>query len=62
MGAPHKAMKDKSAGVILVNLGTPAEPTTASVRQFLREFLSDPRVVDNIIHHLMIFHNTKSKM
>ena len=46
MGAPHKAMKDKSAGVILVNLGTPAEPTTASVRQFLREFLSDPRVVD----------------
>ena len=33
-------------GVLLVNLGTPAAPTTAAVRRFLREFLSDPRVVD----------------
>ncbi|MGL6161308.1 ferrochelatase [Microbulbifer sp.] len=32
--------------VILMNLGTPAEPTPAAVRQFLREFLSDPRVVE----------------
>lgn len=39
-------MQKPPAGVILVNLGTPAEPTPASVRQFLREFLSDPRVVD----------------
>ena len=39
-------MTKKPTGVILVNLGTPAEPTTASVREFLREFLSDPRVVD----------------
>jgi ferrochelatase len=29
-----------------VNLGTPSEPTADSVREFLREFLSDPAVVD----------------
>lgn len=39
-------MPDSKRGVILVNLGTPESPTAASVRQFLREFLSDPRVVD----------------
>lgn len=32
--------------VVLVNLGTPAAPTAAAVRPFLREFLSDRRVVD----------------
>ncbi|WP_428266961.1 ferrochelatase [Haliangium sp.] len=33
-------------GLLLINLGTPDEPTTGSVRRYLREFLSDPRVVD----------------
>jgi ferrochelatase len=32
--------------VILMNLGTPQEPTTASVKRFLKEFLSDRRVVE----------------
>lgn len=32
--------------VVLVNLGTPDEPTTPAVRRYLREFLSDRRVVD----------------
>ena len=32
--------------IILMNLGTPAEPTPAAVRAFLREFLSDSRVVE----------------
>ncbi|WP_160153231.1 ferrochelatase [Microbulbifer sp. ALW1] len=32
--------------IILMNLGTPAEPTPGAVRQFLKEFLSDPRVVE----------------
>ncbi|QIL88881.1 ferrochelatase [Microbulbifer sp. SH-1] len=32
--------------IILMNLGTPAEPTPRAVRQFLRDFLSDPRVVE----------------
>ncbi|EDP99800.1 ferrochelatase [Shewanella benthica] len=33
-------------GVLLVNLGTPDTPTTKDVRSFLKQFLSDPRVVD----------------
>ncbi len=33
-------------GVLLVNLGSPDEATPAAVRRYLREFLSDPRVVD----------------
>jgi ferrochelatase len=33
-------------GVLLVNLGTPEAPHTAEVRRYLREFLSDPRVID----------------
>ena len=33
-------------GVLLVNLGTPDEPTPAAVRRYLSEFLSDPRVVE----------------
>jgi ferrochelatase len=32
--------------VLLVNLGTPQAPTTAALRRYLAEFLSDPRVVD----------------
>jgi ferrochelatase len=32
-------------GVLLVNLGTPDAPTAGAVRRYLREFLSDPRVV-----------------
>jgi ferrochelatase len=33
-------------GVLLVNLGTPEAPTASAVRRYLREFLSDPRVVE----------------
>jgi protoporphyrin/coproporphyrin ferrochelatase len=33
-------------GVLLINLGTPDAPTPAAIRPFLREFLSDRRVVD----------------
>lgn len=33
-------------GLLLVNLGTPTAPTTPAVRSYLREFLSDPRVID----------------
>jgi len=34
------------AGVLLINLGTPAAPRAREVRRYLREFLSDPRVID----------------
>ena len=33
-------------GILLTNLGTPDAPTTGAVRRYLREFLSDPRVVE----------------
>jgi ferrochelatase len=33
-------------GVVLINLGTPDAPTAHAVRRYLREFLSDPRVVE----------------
>ena len=33
-------------GVLVTNLGSPAAPTTAAVRRYLRQFLSDPRVLD----------------
>jgi ferrochelatase len=32
--------------VVLVNLGTPDAPTAAAVRPYLKQFLSDPRVVE----------------
>ena len=35
-----------ATGLLLVNLGTPDAPTTAAVRRFLKQFLSDPRVVE----------------
>jgi ferrochelatase len=37
----------QKVGVLLVNLGTPDGADTGSVRRYLREFLSDPRVIEN---------------
>lgn len=37
---------EKQRAVLLVNLGTPEKPTKQCVRSFLREFLSDRRVID----------------
>ena len=39
------APKDR-VGLLLVNLGTPESPDPRDVRPYLREFLSDPRVLD----------------
>ena len=39
------ASKDR-VGLLLVNLGTPESPHPRDVRPYLREFLSDPRVID----------------
>ncbi len=36
----------QSSGVLLVNLGSPAAPTPAAVRRYLKQFLSDRRVVN----------------
>ena len=39
------AQKDK-IGVLITNLGTPESPTATALRPYLKEFLSDPRVVE----------------
>ncbi|HET9694724.1 MAG TPA: ferrochelatase [Steroidobacteraceae bacterium] len=39
-GAPARV------GVLLVNLGTPADPSPGAVRRYLAEFLWDPRVIE----------------
>jgi len=39
-------MRQDKPGVLLVNLGTPDAPTPAAVKRYLKQFLSDPRVVD----------------
>ncbi|MBP6335476.1 MAG: ferrochelatase [Bacteroidia bacterium] len=39
-------MKELKTAVLLVNLGTPDSPSNSDVRKYLREFLSDPRVID----------------
>lgn len=38
--------KAACTGILLVNLGTPDKPTAPALRRYLREFLSDPRVVE----------------
>ena len=38
-------MPAATTALMLVNLGTPAEPTPRAVRRYLAQFLSDPRVV-----------------
>lgn len=39
-------MAKRRPGLLLVNLGTPRAPTAAEVRPYLREFLTDGRVID----------------
>lgn len=39
-------VKPKKLGILIANLGSPTLPKPSSVRIFLREFLSDPRVVE----------------
>ena len=44
--AGHPPVRFGRVGVLLVNLGSPSGTDTASVRRYLREFLSDPRVIE----------------
>jgi ferrochelatase len=39
-------MASENSAVVLVNLGTPDAPTPTAVRRYLKQFLSDPRVVE----------------
>ncbi|MDM3870015.1 ferrochelatase [Porticoccus sp. W117] len=42
---PHN-LPEPPVGVLLTNLGTPDAPTPKALRRYLRQFLSDPRVVE----------------
>lgn len=44
--ATHPQVRAGRIGVLLVNLGSPDAPDVGAVRRFLREFLSDPRVIE----------------
>ncbi|WP_194744628.1 ferrochelatase [Thermaurantiacus tibetensis] len=44
--ADHPPVSVGRVGVLLINLGSPEAPTAAAVRPWLRQFLSDPRVVE----------------
>jgi ferrochelatase len=47
----------RKRGLLLVNLGTPDEPTTSAVRRYLAEFLADPRVLDiNALGRWLLLH------
>ena len=43
---PYRHGTAEKTAVLLINLGTPEAPTTSAVRRYLKEFLSDPRVVE----------------
>ncbi|MDN4054057.1 ferrochelatase [Massilia sp. YIM B02763] len=43
---PHQHGTVSRSAIVLVNLGTPDAPTRPAVRRYLRQFLSDPRVVE----------------
>ena len=42
----HPPIPVRKVGVLLINLGTPNAPEPGAVRLYLKEFLSDPRVVE----------------
>ena len=42
----HPQIPEPKVGMLLINLGTPSAPEPGAVRLYLKEFLSDPRVVE----------------
>ncbi|MDP2961290.1 MAG: ferrochelatase [Sulfurimicrobium sp.] len=43
---PHVHGTTSKIGILLINLGTPDAPTRQALRPYLKQFLSDPRVVE----------------
>jgi ferrochelatase len=43
---PHRHGQPATTAVVLVNLGTPEAPTAPALKRYLKQFLSDPRVVE----------------
>lgn len=43
---PHRHGTPSSTAILIINLGTPDEASAPALRRYLKEFLSDPRVVE----------------
>ncbi len=43
---PHRHDATAKTGILLINLGTPDAPTRLALKRYLKQFLSDPRVVE----------------
>lgn len=43
---PYRHGQPATTAVVIVNLGTPDAPDAPSLRRYLKQFLSDPRVVE----------------
>jgi ferrochelatase len=43
---PYRHGSPQTTAVVLANLGTPEAPTAPALKRYLRQFLSDPRVVE----------------
>lgn len=46
LATDHPPVQPRRIGVLLINLGTPDAPTAPAVRRYLKQFLSDRRVVE----------------
>lgn len=46
-----------STGILLINLGTPADPSIRSIRKYLSEFLSDKRIItlNPLLRNLLLY-------
>lgn len=44
--ADHPRIPPRKTGILIINLGTPGGPEPKAVRAYLKQFLSDPRVVE----------------
>ena len=58
----HPPIKFGKTGVLIINLGTPDSTSWLDIRKYLKEFLSDRRVIEvppifwQIILNIFIFH------
>ena len=43
---PYSHGEQLRTGILLINLGTPDAPTPSALRRYLKQFLSDPRVIE----------------
>ena len=63
----HPPIKFGKTGILIVNLGTPDSTSWFDIRRYLKEFLSDRRVIEvppviwQLILNIFILNHTQSK-